>query len=226
MCSLTYLPNPKGFIVTQNRDESPLRGTPVFPFRNEEGYTFPKDPDGDGSWMMTDGKTVVCVLNGGFEPHERVPPYRHSRGLLPKVILDRDDQSLTPEDAQGLEPFSVFIFSSDRVSRYTWDAEMLYHESFSPSLPHIFQSAPLYSPAMQSMRTLWFEAWLEENESRPEPILDFHFNGGDGSGETNICMYRPGVQTTAITQVVVSTTEQCRYYYHSILSGDELTVDI
>lgn len=228
MCTLTYLPNPEGFIVTQNRDESPLRGAPVFPFRDENGFTFPKDPEGEGSWMMTDGRTVVCVLNGGYEPHERNPPYRHSRGLLPKVILNRPTHELGTEDARGLEPFSVFVFSSKDVRRYTWDGMTLYKESFRSDQPLIFQSAPLYSPAIQSMRSLWFDEWREENTTPSgEDILQFHFKGGDGVGETNICMYRPGVQTTAITQVRISSAPSTSFYYfHSITNGEELTVHL
>lgn len=226
MCTLTYLPSPDGFVVTQNRDESPLRGKPIFPFRSEEGYTYPKDPDGDGSWMMTDGKSVICVLNGGYEPHDRNPPYRHSRGLLPRIILNRPQLELTLSDAQGLEPFSVFIFNSSKVVRYTWDGTSLFVESFSPDENHIFQSAPLYSNAMQSMRTLWFDEWLTENSPSKDTILDFHFKGGDGAGETNICMYRPGVQTTAITQVSISSKSPSTYFFHSILSGEELTIHL
>ncbi|KAB2814211.1 NRDE family protein [Phaeocystidibacter luteus] len=228
MCTLTFLPSNTGFTVTQNRDESPLRGAPVFPFRVEEkNWLYPKDPDGDGTWMLTDGEYVICVLNGAYEPHERHIPYRHSRGLLPAIALEQIPVGLTKKDAEGLEPFSVFIFSKDEVTRYSWDASELWVERFDPSQPHIFQSAPLYSPPMQSMRALWFQEWLAEHaDPTSEQILDFHFNGGDGANEINICMYRPGVQTTAITQVKVEDGKPTSYFFHSILSGKNITVQL
>lgn len=221
MCTLTFLPTNNGFIVTQNRDESPLRGKPIFPYKSDspEAY-FPKDPDGDGTWMAADAHTVVCVLNGGYEPHERQLPYKHSRGLLPLLILNRENHELTLNDAEGLEPFSVFIFNLEFVRRYTWDAEHLYVEHFSPTEQHIFQSAPLYSPAMQSLRSGWFFDWsLLHPSPSANDILDFHLNGGEGNGETDICMYRPGVQSTAITQVVHSS-HSTTYSYRNLLSEE------
>ncbi|TNE28859.1 MAG: hypothetical protein EP346_07655 [Bacteroidetes bacterium] len=222
MCTLTYLPTNNGFIVTQNRDESPLRGKPIFPYKSESPLAhYPKDPDGDGTWMAATKDTVVCVLNGAYEPHERHLPYKHSRGLLPLLILNRPNHELKLSDAEELEPFSVFIFNSKYVRRYTWDAEDLYLEEFSPSDRHIFQSAPLYSPAMQSLRSDWFFNWsIIHPTPHPKDILEFHLLGGEGNGETDICMYRPGVQTTAITQVVctpLSTT----YSYRNLLSDEE-----
>ncbi|NVK29169.1 MAG: NRDE family protein [Flavobacteriia bacterium] len=228
MCTLTYLPSDSGIIVTQNRDESPLRGAPVFPFRPSDNHlVYPKDPDGDGTWMLTDGEYVICVLNGAYEPHERHEPYRHSRGLLPKIALKQNPVGLTRADAEGLEPFSLFIFSKEEVTRFSWDAKELWVEHFDPKLPHIFQSAPLYSSPMQSTRTMWFQEWLQEHPMpTAQQILDFHFHGGDGANEMNICMYRPGVQTTAITQVEIANGKPASYFFHSILTDENTTVQL
>lgn len=228
MCTLTFSPHSNGFVVTQNRDESPLRGTPIFPFRNTELKSlYPKDPDGDGTWMLTNGEYVICVLNGGYELHERKLPYRHSRGLLPSIALQNEPVGLTLQDAQGLEPFSVFIFSAKEVTRYTWNATDLFVESFAPSENHIFQSAPLYSPAMQETRELWWDEWIADHpQLSADEILAFHRSGGDGAGETNICMYRPGVQTTSISQVQIETGKSASYYYFNVLDGSETTVHL
>ncbi len=223
MCTLTFLPKSDGFTVTQNRDESPLRGHPIFPFRDQK-LLYPKDPDGDGTWMLTDGEYVICVLNGGFEPHKRKLPYRHSRGLLPKIALSNPDVALAESDAQGLEPFSVFIFSSSSVRRITWNAKELIVESFDPKQPYIWQSAPLYSSSIQTTRSFWFEQWVLSYPSwRADDVLDFHIHGGEGISETNICMYRPGVQTTAITQVDISGINGT-YYFQSILTEKNISV--
>lgn len=226
MCTLTYLPIDRGYIVTQNRDESPKRGTPVFPYRPDDlPLVYPKDPDGEGTWIATDGNTVICVLNGAFEPHERKLPYRHSRGLLPLLAFREKHPVITRSMADGLEPFSVFVFSETEVSRYSWDGTELYAQHFDPGVPHIFQSAPLYSPDLQSLRSSWFEEWLEKKDLSCSGILDFHLNGGEGIGETDICMYRPGVQTTAVTQVMKSAVCS-HFYYRSILSGHQEKIDL
>lgn len=219
MCTLTYLPTANGYTVTQNRDESPHRGSPIFPNR-KDNVLFPKDPDGEGTWMATNGETVICVLNGGFVPHERKLPYKHSRGLLPLMLFAKKELELTLSEAQGLEPFSVFIFSKSAVLRYTWDASKLIRQEFSPNDNHIFQSAPLYSADVQDLREMWFDDWLQEHPSSSSlEILHFHQHAGDGDGETNICMYRPGVQTTAISQVEISG-KNATFYLENILSGE------
>ncbi len=225
MCTLTFLPKDKGYIVTQNRDESPKRGRPDFPFRSGN-LVYPRDPDGDGTWMLTDGEYVICVLNGAYVPYDRNPPYRHSRGLLPKIALENKPVGLTAEDAAGLEPFSVFLFHHSIIKRFSWDGSELYTEEFETNRTHIWQSAPLYTQSMQSTRKMWFEDWLDNNPTPGQnSVLDFHLNGGEGVGETNICMYRPGVQTTAITQVSISPS-QSRFYYQSILSGEKIAADL
>lgn len=227
MCTLTYLPTSDGFIITQNRDESPLRAAPEFPCREsigDEEVVYPRDPEGGGTWVACMGNRVVSILNGAYEPHERYPPYRQSRGRVPLDLLGMGEFSnMKNYDCQGLEPFSLFDYGHGEVIRFSWDGSRLHREDFDPALPHIWQSAPLYDPAMQNVRALWFEEWLQEHQDyTAKQILDWHRNGGEGVGEMNICMFRPGVQTTAITQVIVGKKPE--FTYSSILSGEHLTV--
>ena len=42
MCTITYIPTESGYIVTQNRDESPLREKAVFPVKETINSPSPK----------------------------------------------------------------------------------------------------------------------------------------------------------------------------------------
>lgn len=91
MCTVTYLPlGNNNFILTSNRDETPLRKT-VLPkeyLENGVELTYPKDLLAGGTWIgLSEKKRLVCLLNGGFETHERKTPYKMSRGVLVKKIL-------------------------------------------------------------------------------------------------------------------------------------------
>lgn len=213
MCTLTYFPKELGFTVTQNRDESPSRETAVYPHSRGGDWTYPLDPEGGGTWLTAKETRVLCVLNGGFVPHQRKLPYKHSRGLLPLLAQENPvGEALKASDAKGLEPFTLVEFAPGIVKRYTWDGRHLHRQSFDANQPQIFQSAPLYTEAAQAMRKMWFENFLLEHPSpNAEELLDFHLNGGDEAPELNICMYRPGVQTTSITQVDFSPKMTFRF---------------
>ena len=91
MCTVTYLPlENDGFILTSNRDESPMRKTipPKKYLENGVELAYPKDQLAGGTWIGASTKNrLVCLLNGAFKKHERNSYYKMSRGLVVKNIL-------------------------------------------------------------------------------------------------------------------------------------------
>ncbi len=71
MCTVTYLPlGNNNFILTSNRDETPLRKTIPPKEYDENGVelTYPKDELAGGTWIgLSDKNRLVCLLNGGFK---------------------------------------------------------------------------------------------------------------------------------------------------------------
>lgn len=88
MCTVTYLPlGNNNFILTSNRDETPLRKTLPPKDYVEDGVvlTYPKDEVAGGTWIgLSDKKRLVCLLNGGFTIHKRKDSYKMSRGVIVK----------------------------------------------------------------------------------------------------------------------------------------------
>jgi uncharacterized protein with NRDE domain len=85
MCTVTLIPKgTNNFVLTSNRDEAPNRHTLSPDFYNIENtkLLFPKDEVAGGSWIgVSEKQRVLCILNGGFEKHERKATYRLSRGV-------------------------------------------------------------------------------------------------------------------------------------------------
>ena len=83
MCTVSFIyQGNQDFVLTSNRDESPVRATDLPSAYEVFGakMIYPKDAIAGGPWIgMSEKKRVVCLINGGFEIHERQPEYRHSR---------------------------------------------------------------------------------------------------------------------------------------------------
>ena len=113
MCTVTLIPTQEnGFILTSNRDEAINRKTlvPEFYQVDKTRMLFPKDALAGGTWIgLSDKNTMICLLNGGFEIHERSVSYRQSRGVVVKDLLGADDlqKAMLTYDYKGIEPFTI-----------------------------------------------------------------------------------------------------------------------
>lgn len=224
MCTITYLPLSKGgFILTQNRDESPLRAPAVFPVTEERGgkkLLFPQDPQAGGSWMTTDSHNrLLCLMNGGLGHHQPNPPYRRSRG---QILLDAAAGSfqsfVSSYSLEGIEPFSLLFFERNglgfTISELKWTGTLKYARSHDGSRPHIWSAPQLYSGPQQQEREEWFRQWLASTPTySPEDILHFHRHGGKEKSGHSLLLRREQVETVSITQVQAGETDiQMKYF--------------
>lgn len=212
MCVLTYIPSKKGYIITSNRDEATARAAAIPPqvyMVNGKQLYFPKDPQGGGTWIATDGSTTACLLNGGYKNHARKLPYRQSRGLVVTNFFDYKSVEEFHENYffEGIEPFTLVIFSQegDKIKEIRWTGEKADLNNFDATQPRIWSSATLYSDEIISEREAWFTKFLDEKEVNSESILHFHHFGGKGDEQNDIKMNRAGIlKTVAITQYEIS----------------------
>jgi uncharacterized protein with NRDE domain len=210
MCTVTYLPlGNNNFILTSNRDETPLRKT-VLPkeyLENGVELTYPKDVLAGGTWIgLSEKKRLVCLLNGGFEIHERKASYKMSRGVLVKKILSEKNavSFIHTFNFKGIEPFTLILVDwFERLKAYevVWDGETTHFKELSQE-PKIWSSSTLYTEDMKAVRRAWFADWLLENQQfSQDKILEFHQNENLGSKETSPKMKRAFVETVSITSV-------------------------
>lgn len=210
MCTLTYIPNKIGIIITSNRDEHFSRGNSVFPVnvkRDGLSIFFPQDPQAGGSWIAADeNRRITVLLNGAFKKHKHSPPYRMSRGI---VLLDSfeylDLLHFSQEySLDQIEPFTMvqFQISENKISEMRWDGQKASHQNMDPTTPHIWSSTSLYSTEVRWERRHWFSEWIQNPPLTPELMLEFHKFGGKDNVRNGITMHRSnGVQTVSITQL-------------------------
>ncbi len=206
MCTVSYLPTSKGYIVTSNRDESPDRAiTQVAQFQvGAHSVHFPRDPKAGGSWFATasDGRTV-CLLNGAFEPFDITVHYPDSRGtaLLNSLGHHNLKEFSVKYDFTRTAPFTMLMTDGRVLEQLIWDGQSAHYDSLDPGMPHFWSSVTLYAPDVRKYRRSLFEDWLRsEQEFTAENIVVFHEYGHSDDPVNGFVMNRDErVKTLSIT---------------------------
>ncbi len=227
MCTVSYVPLVKGdFILTSNRDETPLRETilPKTYLENGVELSYPKDALAGGTWIGVSAlQRLVCLLNGAFEKHQRTPPYAKSRGLIVKELLTTSniEQWVSTADFFGVEPFTIVCVDwSEGLVLYelVWDGSEKHFLEKSQA-PTIWSSSPLYTPEMKAERHAWFYDFIQANDTlTSDKLVAFHSNSKQGTTDNAILMKRLFVETVSITSVT-KQGDQITLWYQDLKSN-------
>ncbi len=220
MCTVTLIPTQENnFILTSNRDEAINRKTllPEFYEIEKTRMLFPKDALAGGTWIgISDKNTMICLLNGGFEIHERLVSYRMSRGVVVKELLQANDleHAIGQYDCNGIEPFTIVAanWQSDLLLfEFVWDG---YQKHLRPleKTTHIWSSSTLYTKEMKQMRQKWFADFQNDTMLTAETLLDFHKDAGIGDKDVDLQIDRGFLKTISITQIVKNEEELTMRY--------------
>ena len=213
MCTVTvFFKGENDFIITSNRDESLGRVSlrPAVYEANGMRLFFPKDELSGGTWFgVGSNKRLLCLLNGGFNPHERKANYRKSRGLVLKELLLKKNIKLALEKYNfiDIEPFTLISLDWQKklqIIELVWDGKKSHLKQY-PLDNSIWSSSTLYSEKMKNERLKWFESFNSMNAINTNAILDFHKQSQNS--EYGLVMDRGFVKTTSITQVVKRNDE-------------------
>lgn len=216
MCTVTYLPlGNDDFILTSNRDESPIRKTlaPEDYLENEVLIRYPKDELAGGTWIgLSEQKRLVCLLNGGFTSYKRAATYRLSRGIIVKDLLSAPDAILSIHNLnlEGVEPFTIVLVDwQNGLDTYelVWDGAQKHFKKLAQE-PAIWSSSTLYTKEEKKLRKSWFKNWLEKQDKfSRERILSFHQDTKLGTPEISIKMKRDFVETVSTTSILKTKQE-------------------
>ncbi|MHA7059905.1 NRDE family protein [Aquimarina sp. M1] len=224
MCTVTLIPTQEnGFILTSNRDEAVNRKTlvPEFYQVHKTRMLFPKDAVAGGTWIgLSDKNTMICLLNGGFEIHERLVSYRQSRGVVVKDLLGADnlEEAMIAYDYKGIEPFTIVAanWQSELVFfELVWDGKEKHFRTLEKET-HIWSSSTLYTQAMKKTREDWFNEFEQKNILSPDALLDFHKNAGIGDKDVDLQIDRGFLKTRSITQIINKNEEELSMRYEDL----------
>lgn len=230
MCTISLVPSvsiPGNFVLTSNRDEAVGRKTipPEVEIIDDISILLPKDEVAGGSWIgASSQKRVLCLMNGGFKPHNRANFYKKSRGVILKELLIVNDilKSIADYDFKGIEAFTLIFadWSTDlRFFELVWD-EREKHLKRLENKPQIWSSSPLYSEEMKKMRERWFSKI--QDDLTAENILNFHHTGGIGDKNIDLVVDRGFLKTQSISQLKVDS-RNVNFWYKD-LNTSEVTV--
>lgn len=222
MCTVSFLPlENNDFILTSNRDETPLRKTiaPDFYTENNAALLYPKDAFAGGTWIGTSNqKRVICLLNGAFEKHQRKEFYRKSRGIIVTELLAVEDavSEIQQTNFIDIEPFTLVLidFKNElKIFELVWDGQNKHFQQLEHT-PKIWSSATLYNEDMKLERQAWFADWLQENKVfSKNKILSFHKDSSKGTKETAVKMKRTFVETVSITSIIKNKSVLLMNYF-------------
>lgn len=151
MCIVSILRDQDQFILTHNRDEDIARITSktlITDYFHEKEATFPRDELSGGTWILTSDLWSTAILNGAIHKHKRNPPYRHSRGKFPFMLLAFEDLD---EYVQSLNLNQIEAFTQIIFNHSTRDLHILYWDEKEIILKNpkedlvVLSSTPLYS---------------------------------------------------------------------------------
>lgn len=223
MCTVTFVPlGDNNFVLTSNRDVSYKRAPaspPKIHVEHGVDLLYPRDEEAGGTWIGSSyDSRLLCLLNGGFENHQRKLPYRKSRGLVVTELLAAPELSTALEviDLEDIEPFTLVNVEWKHeltLGEFVWDGAKK-HRKLLPIEPQIWSSSTLFDPAMRDTRQHWFEDWKSHGDFNPESVLEFHRIAGRGDDEVGVVLKRKNVGTVSITQFV--RQESSRFNYESI----------
>jgi hypothetical protein len=232
MCTVTYIAQKEtDFIFTSSRDVPYKREAALFPKEYTEKNTkliYPKDPQGQGSWIgLSEHKHLVCLLNGGFKNHKSNGNYAKSRGLIVKELLVEKNNLLAKVkniDLDNIEPFTIIIVTWHNTEleliELVWTGDTRFITVLDSTKNHIWSSATLYTQAMKTQRKYWFKTWQEVKNT---PILDFHHKAGGGNPEIDVMMDRTIVGTVSISQIR-KEKDKLRFYYEDVKSLEKAII--
>jgi hypothetical protein len=217
MCTLSFYPKSdnNGFILTFSRDEAASRSSVEIVQDAARGLVYPKDVLHGGTWLALSLRTgrLTCLLNGAFEIHKRVLPYRKSRGLVVLESFDFADILDFYEyyDFENIEPFTLLTFQNQQVFEFRWDGKDGHVKEMDTQQPFLRSSCTLYNHAVRHERETWFFDFLEQKNNKIEAsdLWQFHKTNNQDAPEKGILMHRNlGPSTVSITQLNYSFSSQ------------------
>jgi hypothetical protein len=231
MCTVTYIPTSKGYLLTSNRDEKQTRSSALAPNAyaiNDISIIYPKDPNAGGTWItLKENGDSLCLLNGAFTNFIDTGLYTVSRGQIVLQIIGEKNllSAFSNIELKATAPFTLIVVQDFNIYECRWDGQKKYFKALHKDQSYIWSSATLYDDAMQAKRKNWFEKWLTKQAMiTQKSIVAFHKNTGDGDIENDLVMNRNNTLfTVSITSIEVDE-DAFTMQYNDIIHDSNTTV--
>jgi hypothetical protein len=204
MCTVTFIPRDRGFILGMNRDERWERGQRSYPPAVIQNAIFPGDAQG-GTWIGVNASGLAfAILNRNGDTFRKT----HSRGdVIPRLISSQNVneayERLRGVDLAGTLSFTLLIFSltEQQVHEHIWDARVLATIRHPWTPRHWFSSGLSDEKAKERRSQLITEARTEPDYASLAWIRRLHRAHGVAPGPFSICVHREEVGSVSYTEI-------------------------
>lgn len=201
MCTVIFYPEKQKRVFASLRDEDPRRAAALAPAVHASdlsSWIGPTDPQAGGTWLGANQfGSVVILLNGGFEKHQRETRYARSRGLIVRDLLVSEtvmvEWSLL--DLYQIEPFTLVVWEDQQLYQLVWDGQTRHRLKLNAQEPMIWSSSTLYDTTARNRRKQIFRQWLETAPCISEQTM-LHFFGQEKDAENGFLINREEVVKT------------------------------
>lgn len=213
MCTVTFVPGKRGYLLGMNRDEQRTRPRALAPRIHNLGTVsalFPYERSG-GTWIGVNDRGVTLALINWYSIEKRVKPVPVSRGTVIPGLLEcttsrQLEQTLSVQPLDSVYPFRlVAVFPSERrLVEWRWnqlELDQLRHEWLLTG----WFSSGFDEPGAQVHRAECLHGAAEQiTELNPADWLRrFHSSHSPQAGPYSVCMHRDDAATVSYTELSV-----------------------
>ena len=229
MCTVSFVPNSRGFCVGMNRDESVSRPVALWPeVHSIDGRpcVYPREPAG-GTWIgLNDAGLCLALINWYAVP---VRPVNGtiSRGTIVKALLkartlDESCSTLRLLPLNRVPPFRLIAIAlrERAVAEFRWDQDVLLPERKRWTANHWFSSGLDESAAQTKRKEVCLQEWKKPHAGELQWLRELHKSHLPERGAFSICMHREEAATVSYTEIEIEDSFGVMRYHPGPLCGD------
>jgi hypothetical protein len=217
MCTLSFVPNERGYFVAMNRDELLSRAIAYPPQLHRFGSTsavYPHEPEG-GTWLASNEYGVtLALLNWNDAAKKLDGEKQRSRGLvIPTLIASSGasevNEALRSQPLSGTLPFClVGVFPREsEVREWRWDGKRLAQTRHSWDRRHWFSSSRSDETAATRRGATVDAARNDADASSLAWLRRLHRSHQPEPGPFSVCVHRGDAATVSYSEIACGPAE-------------------
>jgi hypothetical protein len=216
MCTITFSPRARGYLIAMNRDEKRVRAAALPPKVHHARdclALFPSEAGG-GTWIAANDAGVSFALVNWYAVKSRVFRSAVTRGLVVKTVahcrtLEEALDAWEQLPLARMNPFRAvgFFANARRVCEWRWDLKRLRRLDF-PWQPRQWISSGYDEPGAQRVRSgVWRAALKQRDAGSLAWCRRLHASHRPTRGPYSTCMHRDDAATVSYAEIRVGRRE-------------------
>jgi len=213
MCTVSFLPNTRGFYLAMNRDERLDRFAalpPTIVDLTERRAIFPREPDG-GTWISVNDAGICFALINWHRIACEPSRSDVSRGEVVKALAAKSSaeaiaNGLAALPLRRLRPFRLIAINSSekKITESRWNGKQLSTRQHAWERRHWFSSGVDERKAELERSRVCDSTKERRSVASLSWLRRLHQSHSPKRGPFSICMHRSDAATVSYTEIAVS----------------------